>query len=107
MRILLDHCIDWRLARSLPTHHVKSTRDMGWDNLRNGLLLAHAAADFDVMLTVDQNIKHQQNLRTLPISVVVLVAASNRLSYLLPLIPQVELALGQLVPGTLLEVSLP
>jgi len=40
VRILIDHCIDSRLGRSFPTHHVKRARDMGWEALRNGALLA-------------------------------------------------------------------
>ena len=75
MNILLDHCIDWRLRRFLPTHNVKTTREMGWDTLKNGkLLTAATTVPFDVFLTVDQNIKSEQNLSTLPISIVVLAA---------------------------------
>lgn len=106
MLILLDHCIDWRLARSLSGHAVKSTREMGWETFRNGqLLAAAAAAQSDVMLTVDRNLKHEQNLATLPLAVVVLVARSNRLSDRVPLVPAVEQALAVLVPKTLVEVT--
>ena len=107
MRILLDHCVDWRLARSLPAHSVRSTADMGWQKLRNGNLLAAAAGQFDVMLTVDQNIRHQQNLAKLPVAVVVVVAKTNRLADLLPLVAAVEEAFKTLQPQTLMEVSLP
>ena len=67
MNILFDHCVPKRLRRSL-SHPVKTTREMGWERLRNGILLAEAAKQFDLLLTVDQNIKHQQNMATLPIS---------------------------------------
>jgi hypothetical protein len=70
-------------------------------------LLAAAAGQFDVMLTVDQNIKHQQNLGKLPIAVIVMVARSNRLSDLLPLIPGVRNAVNTLQPCTLVEVFAP
>ena len=52
---------------------------MKWTSLGNGALLEQAATAFDVLLTADQNIEFQQNLATLPIAVVVLVADSNRL----------------------------
>ena len=52
MRVLLDHCVDWRLGRSMPAHTVRSTRDMRWEHLKNGKLLSEAAAHFDVLLTV-------------------------------------------------------
>jgi hypothetical protein len=81
---------------------------MGWDRLRNGALLAAAAAaHFDVFLTIDKSIKHQQNLATLPIAVVVILAPTNRIADLLPYIPFVETALTQLTPKALIEVSLP
>ena len=76
-----------------------------WEDLRNGKLLAAAAAQFDVLLTVDQNIKHQQNLATLPIAVVVMIAPSNTLEDLALLVPEVEEALQGLQPKTLVEVS--
>jgi predicted nuclease of predicted toxin-antitoxin system len=84
MKILLDHCIDWRLGRSLPSHQIKSSQEMGWECLKNGKLLAAAGASFEVLLTVDQNIKAEQNLSMLPISVMVLIAQSNRLRDLRP-----------------------
>ena len=42
MKIPLDHNLDWRLARALPEHEVKSTLQMGWDALMNGVLLTEA-----------------------------------------------------------------
>jgi hypothetical protein len=46
---------------------------MGWDDLRNGKLLAAAAAElFGVVLTVDKNMKREQNPATLPVSVIIL-----------------------------------
>jgi hypothetical protein len=32
MRVLLDHCVDWRLRRSLPAHVVTTAAEMGWDD---------------------------------------------------------------------------
>ena len=105
MRLLLDHCVDRRLARVMPAHAVKSAREMGWDELKNGNLLAAAATQFDAIITVDQNIKHEQDLRTLPIAVIVLVAKSNRMKDLESLVPDVERALQSLKSGAMLEIS--
>ena len=96
MRILLDHCVPKPLRRLLPLHVVKTAREMGWDTLRNGALLAAAATSFDLMLTVDQNIKHQQNVAALPLSVIVLVAQSNTVDDLKVLMPEVEAAIAAL-----------
>jgi len=40
--VLLDECVDWRLGRELPSHEVKTARQMGWIALKNGELLAFA-----------------------------------------------------------------
>jgi hypothetical protein len=60
---------------------------------------------FDGLLTADQNIEFQQNLTTLPIAVVVLVAESNRLESLEPLVPAVLQVLKAISPKTLVRVG--
>lgn len=105
MKLLLDHCVPRRVARLLTAHEVRTADDMGWQRLRNGDLLRQAATQFDALLTMDRNLKHQQNLAALPIAVVVLVAKSNRLSDIVPLIPDLTAALARLAPKTLIEVT--
>jgi hypothetical protein len=78
---------------------------MGWTSLSNGVLLKQAAVEFDAVLTADQNIEFQQNLKTLPIAVVVLVAASNRLESLEPLVMELRATLGALEPNVLVRVG--
>jgi hypothetical protein len=60
---------------------------------------------FDGLLTADQNIEFQQNLTTLPIAVVVLVAESNRLESLEPLVPAVLQVLKAISPKTPVRVG--
>ena len=107
MKILFDHCVPKRLAASLSPHVVTTTRQMGWEELKNGALLSAAAVEFDVFLTVDRRMRYEQNLATLPIAVVVLLANSNRLADLLPLVPLVHTSLAKLEPRRLVEVSTP
>jgi hypothetical protein len=75
MRILLDESLPIELRSEIPGHIVRYVRELGWSGLKNGELLARAAPLFDVFLTADQNLEYQQNLDTLPIAVVVLVAS--------------------------------
>lgn len=105
MRILLDECVDWRLARDIVGHDVKSARQMGWNTLRNGELLALASGQFDVFLTVDRNLSFQQNLPTFDIAVLVLRSKSNRLSELQRLIPHLHASLAVLRRGTVAYVG--
>lgn len=105
MKILLDHCVDRRLQRFLSAHEVRTAFEMGWAALKNGALLDQAQAEFDVLLTVDQNIQFQQNLQGRSIVIVVLVAVNNRLTTLAPLIPKVEALLPSVQPGEIHTVS--
>lgn len=100
MRLLLDESIPVRLRRSLPSHDVRTVVEMGWSGVKNGKLLALAAGEFDAFVTVDKNLPYQQNLTTLPVAVIVLNAASNELTALLPLLPSLEQALPSLKPRT-------
>ncbi len=74
MRVLLDECLPRRLKRELVGHDARTVPEMGWASKRNGELLALAAAEFDVFLTVDRNLSYQQDVSAFDIAVVVLVA---------------------------------
>jgi hypothetical protein len=84
---------------------VKTVVEMGWGGVKNGALLALAANEFEAFLTVDKNLPYQQNLADLPIAVIVLDAYSNELTALLPLIRNLEQALGSLQPCTFVRVG--
>ena len=105
MRILLDESLPRPLARLLPEHDVRTVAEMGWAGKGNGELLELAAADFDALLTADQNLEHQQSLGALPIAVVVLVAPTNRIESLRPLIPTLLQTLQALAPRQLIPVG--
>ncbi len=99
MKVLLDECLDWRLARHIVGHEVKTARQMGWAAITNGELLKLASEHFDVFVTVDRNLAFQQNLVVLQIAVVVLHAKTNRLADLQPLVPDLLAKIDVLRPG--------
>jgi hypothetical protein len=105
VRILLDESLPRPLSRLLVGHTVSTVAREGWTSLTNGALLRRAALTFDVMLTADQNIEFQQNLSVLPLAVLVLVAESNRLESLEPLVPTLLDALTTMTPKTLLRIG--
>jgi predicted nuclease of predicted toxin-antitoxin system len=105
MRVLLDECVPRRLGRELPGHEVFTVTGRGWSGIKNGKLLALADAEFEVFLTVDQNLKYQQNLTTFRIAVILLVARNNRLQTLLPLMPEVSETLDKISAGEFIRIS--
>jgi hypothetical protein len=62
VKVLLDECVDRRLARDIVGHDVRTARQMGWTTVEDRQLLALAAGRFDVFVTVDRNLSFQQNL---------------------------------------------
>ena len=60
--MLLDECVDRRLATDIQGHDVKTVPDAGWAALKNGELLARAQHEFGAFVTVDRNLPFQQEL---------------------------------------------
>jgi hypothetical protein len=106
VRVLLDECIDWRLARDLVGHEVKTARQIGWAAIANGELLDLASREFDVFVTVDRNISFQQNVGSFSIAVVVLHAKSNRLADLRVFVPDLLAAIGSTRARTVKHIGL-
>ncbi|MEW5927731.1 MAG: hypothetical protein AB1941_09605 [Gemmatimonadota bacterium] len=102
--MLLDECVPKRLRREFPEYEVRTVVEQGWSGVKNGALLRLAAAEFDVFLTVDQNLRCQQNLSELPLPVVLIVALSNDINVLQPLMPAVRQLLPLLKPGAFYRV---
>ena len=105
MRVFLDECIDWRLARDIVDHDVKTAGQMGWTTIKNGELLALASQQFDVFFTVDRNLAFQQKLENFAVAVLVLYAKTNRLADLRPLIPNLLAAIESAIPGTVRSID--
>lgn len=105
MRILLDECVDWRLASQITGHEVFTVHQMSWSGTSNGELLLLAADKFDIFLTVDRNLSFQQAIRHLEIAVVILRARTNRLSDLQLLMSQVLNILPDAQKGRIIWVG--
>jgi len=84
MKLLLGESVPRRLASSFPTSFiVRTVQQMGWAGTGNGLVLSLAAGeDFDAFLTVDRGIEHQQNMRALPLPIIIMLGVRNRLAEL-------------------------
>ena len=104
MRVLVDQNAPRGLRTHLPDHEVVLAREMGWATLANGDLIAAAeAANFDVLVTADQNIQYQQNLSGRRLALVVL--DTNRWDIIRTEIHLVQEALRVAAAGTYASVE--
>ena len=99
MRVLLDECLPKRLKSEVEADEVKTVPEVGWASKKNGELLRLAQLDFDVLLTNDQNLEDQQNLKKFDLAFVVLVALTNDIEDLKPLMPAANAAMRTIQPG--------
>ena len=105
MRILLDESVPGRLGSLLTGHTTVTVQRRGWTSIKNGRLLALAASEFDVLLTADKGMEYQQNLATLPVSILIVLARSNRIEDLTAAVPIILSALTELPPRSLRKVA--
>ena len=77
----------------------------GWTSTKNGKLLALAAGEFDVLLTADKGMEYQQNLVSLPVSILIVLGRSNRIEDLACAVPAILSARAELQPRTLRKVA--
>jgi hypothetical protein len=107
MRVLLDECIPVRMAAELPKHEVQTIRGMAWRGKKNGELLQLAASKFDFFVTIDKGLEFQQRIAHRKLGVVTLVAPSNDIDVLRPLVPGLRHAVMKVKPGRVIRVEPP
>lgn len=105
MRLLLDGNLPRAFAALLPGHRVFTIHQRRWSDLDDRPLLDAAEAEFDAFITLDQNLRFQQNLRGRSLRILVLRAPRNTLPVLMPLAPLVLSALPEMAPGELRVLS--
>ena len=105
MKLLLDESLPQDLRLHLSGHEAVTVPFRGWASKRNGELLRLASPEFDVFITADQNLEHQQNIGQFDIAVVILMAPSNRLADLMPLVPKALGLLASVHPGHIYRVA--
>lgn len=83
---------------------MSTAYEVGWAELENGALLSAAEESFDVLITTDQNLRHQQNLRGRRLAIVVLATASWPKTKTLT--SRIAAAVNALQPGDPVEIDL-
>jgi predicted nuclease of predicted toxin-antitoxin system len=105
MKILIDECLPRKLKRELPGHEVKTVPEAGWSGTKNGVLLQLMAGIYDVFITIDNNLKDQQQLAEQSVGFIVLSAVNNKLATLQPLMPKVREVLEMIQPGQVINIG--
>ena len=103
MRILLDECLNPRIRLAFPGDDVQSVAEMGWRSLTNGKLMAVASPQFDVFVTLDQNLQFQNPTSRYPLGILVLITKFNNLEAYRPQFAEIRDVVRQVKPG---QVSL-
>jgi hypothetical protein len=109
MNVLLDECAPRALKRYLASsgHMCSTVQEQGWSGIRNGELLGLAEGQFEVFVTVDANLRYQQNLAGRNIAVIVIRSTSNRLEYLRPHFAACLSALWAIRSGQVIQIGSP
>ncbi|MBK9330969.1 MAG: DUF5615 family PIN-like protein [Ignavibacteria bacterium] len=104
MKILIDESLDVRLKTHFENYDVSTARDMNWLGKKNGELLKLIGENnFDVFLTADKNLRHQQNLSHINFVVIVLNSIYSELSFHILLVPKVLEIINNLKQNKLSE----
>jgi hypothetical protein len=105
VRVLLDESVPRQLSAHLPGHEAQTVSGLGWSGLQNGELLRRASGSFDVLVTGDQNLEFQQNLRGISIGIVVVAARDNRVETFVALADRIAEGITQVRTGLVLRVA--
>lgn len=105
MKILLDECLPRKLKHEIEADFVQTVPEAGWAGKQNGELLRLAESDFDVFLTNDQNMEHQQNLNRFNLAFIVLAGPTNNIDDLKPLMPGANKILKTIQAGEIVYIA--
>jgi len=105
VRVLLDENLPHDLIAVLSGHDVSTVQGMGWTGVENGELLRRAAGRTDAFITMDRRLQRQQDIGALNFGVVLVVARSNRVQDLLPLVPELLVTLSRIQAGRFEQVG--
>jgi hypothetical protein len=104
-RVLFDEDVPRQLRRDLSEFRIRTVQEEGWGSMKNGELLRRSSATFDVLLTADKRLRHEQNIGKFTIGVVVLATRDVRLPRLQELVSEIRGAIRDVQPGTVVIIT--
>jgi len=84
---------------------VQTVTEIGWRSSRDGPLLQFAQNSFDVFVTVDRKLEHQQNVRLLNLGIVVVHVRNNQFESYRPLLGPLLQATKMVKAGEVIHVA--
>jgi len=105
MNILIDEMHSTCCKEASPSSTDTDRPGNGLSGIKNGQLLKLIEQQFEVFITTDKNLRHQQNLARLRLAFVLL--PTNRVHVVITLIPKIEEALKTIQSGDFVEVAMP
>ena len=92
MKLLLDENLPRKLKyRFSENYEIITVPEMGWSGIKNGdLLRLMESKKIQILLSLDKNMSHQQNLEKHKISLIVFDAKDSRYNTLFEFIPKLE-----------------
>jgi len=107
MRLLFDECVSrlFKAGFAAHGHQCSTVPEVGLAGKKNGELLTLAEGKFDVFVTIDKNIRYQQNLSGRKIAILIIRARSSEIDDLLPELPACIVALHSIQPGQVVQIG--
>lgn len=106
MKILLDENLPKKLKNDFSGIEVYTVREKGWQGKQNGELLnLMIENNFDILITFDKNLKHQQNFSKYPVPVIAIIAPDNTYLKLKKIVPEVKQILSQTLNPGITEIE--
>lgn len=82
MRVIIDACIDPRLVEAFPGHEVRTLFDLGWQRVKDHVLLKQL--ECDVFVTADRGFEHEHNLKLVPFGIIIVHVPRNKIAFYRP-----------------------
>ena len=105
MRVVIDASIDPRLVEAFPNHRVQTLFDLGWQHLKDHVLVKQL--ECDVLITADRGFEHEHDLKSLSFGIIIVHVTRNKITFYRPLFPQLLKAVATIRAGDVVHVSGP
>ncbi len=105
MRIILDECLPRHLITNFQGFDITTVPEAGFAGYKNGQPLKAIEDEYDVFITVDNNLEYQQHLKDYNIAVIILHTKSNRYNDLVPLVSDIIATLDSITSDSLVIIS--